>query len=129
MTCDQVIAEAAAAEREATSIWTRINAASDAMPACPRRGRPIIPHGMEGDAQRAGDFARSARALRAEAADLVAVTISLRRPDPLPAANCPLSVSPAFSLAPGLPRQGAGTFLTVDSEADLDAIAKRIACS
>ena len=119
---DQLLAKATALEGQAATIWARINAASEALPACPLYGRVLVPAGMDADVQRAGDLIRQARALRQDAADLAA---AFKLPAGA-ACNVPPATSPS-AVASTL--QGAGTPSPVDPDAELDAIAKRIAAA
>lgn len=76
MNRDQLLAQAADADRQADAIFARLDTARQAEAPDWRGFRPIIPAGWENRAQDASDLRRRAEWLRAEAAVVVAPVIA-----------------------------------------------------
>lgn len=72
MNRDQLIAEAASADRQADAIFRSIDAQRARHPIDELGFQPLIPAGRERDAKHASDLRRRARTLRADADDLLA---------------------------------------------------------
>lgn len=107
MTSEELIAEADALDREADSIFSKIEMAHLAEGPNGFGEYALTPAGFHGEAQKAGNLTRRARALRAEAAEI--------------AAPLPTSAAPEVPFAPLRNTLGAAE--------DYEAVALRILAS